>query len=81
MRPKANLPICKSLVKPHVAAAHECFDGYSTIFTPPTGTLSLPPSSPSLPLIRLTLLRLPRLPRFPRVFGFAGALNLNRGLQ
>ena len=31
---KANLPICKRFVKPHVAAGHESSDGYSTTLTP-----------------------------------------------
>ena len=35
MRPKAKLPICKKLVKPHVAAGHGSFDGYSTTLSPP----------------------------------------------
>ena len=35
MRPTTNLPICKRFVKPHIAASHESFDGYSTTLSPP----------------------------------------------
>jgi len=52
MRTKANLPICKRFVKPHVAAGHESSDGYSTTLSPP---MVPDPRKPSFELINYRL--------------------------